>query len=93
MIFILIPLAHIKPNPHYYGQGQGHQSLAMHHDHADPIFYNPTVTDSMMSSTTAGMFILGGQNAPNEYLDLLYRNYSLDVIDVIICEHMIHKHK
>lgn len=57
-----------QAHPHYYGQGQGHQSLAMHHCHADPIFYNPTVTNSMMSSTTAGMFTLGGQNAPNEYL-------------------------
>jgi len=60
-----------------YGQGQGHQSLAMHYGHADPIFYNPTVTNSMMSSTMAGMFTFDGQNAPNEYLDLLYRNYSL----------------
>jgi hypothetical protein len=66
-----------QAHPHYYGQGQGHQSLAMHYGHADPIFYNPTVTNSMMSSTTAGMFTFDGQNAPNEYLDLLYRNYSL----------------
>ena len=25
-----------QAHPHYYGQGQGHQSLAMHYGHADP---------------------------------------------------------
>jgi hypothetical protein len=59
---------------HYYGEGQGHHSLGMYHVYADPIFYNPTVTNSMMSSTIVGMFTSGSQNSLNEYLDLLYRN-------------------
>ena len=38
------------------------------------IFYNPTVTNSMMLSTIVGMFTSGSQNSLNEYLNLLYRN-------------------
>ena len=62
---------------HHYGQLQGHQSLAMYHGLADSSFYNPAVNNSIMSSTTAGMFTSGTNHVPNEYLDLLFRNYSL----------------
>jgi hypothetical protein len=55
---------------HHHHQGQGHQSLGMYHGHADPFFYNPTVSLPMLSAT-AGMVSSVSQ------LDLLYDNFAI----------------
>ncbi len=61
---------------HHYRQGQDHQSLGMYHGHADPFFYNPTVSLPMFLAM-AGMVSSVRQNSPNVHLDLLYLNFAI----------------
>jgi hypothetical protein len=61
---------------HPYHQGQGHQSLGMYHGHADPFFYNPTVSLPMFLAT-ACMVSSVSQNSPDVRLDLLYHNFAI----------------
>ncbi len=61
---------------HHHRQGQGHQSLGMYHGHADPFFYNPTVSLPMLSAM-AGMVSSFSQNSLNVCLDLLYHNFAI----------------
>jgi hypothetical protein len=61
---------------HHHRQGQGHQSLGIYHGHADPFFYNPTVSLPMLLAT-AGMVSSVSQNSPNVHLYLLYYNFAI----------------
>ncbi len=61
---------------HHHCKGQGHQSLGMYHGHADPFFYNPTVSLPILSAT-AGMVSSVSLNSLNVRLDLLYQNFAI----------------
>jgi hypothetical protein len=61
---------------HHHRQGQGHQPLGMYHGHADPFFYNPTVSLPMLLAM-AGMFSSVSQSSLNVCLDLLYHNFAI----------------
>jgi hypothetical protein len=48
----------------------------MYHGHADPFFYNPTVSLPMLLATV-GMVSSVSQNSLNVCLDLLYHNFAI----------------
>jgi hypothetical protein len=54
----------------HHRQGQGHQLLGMYHGHADPFFYNPTVSLPMLSAMV-------GMVSSVTQLDLLYHNFAI----------------